>query len=96
MVAAKLMRAMVARGRTVYAPDPSKRQIVGRGDDGRPMEMAVIVEHGPGSELELPADEVMSLRASGFLIDPGTPEVPRSEGPTFGREEQPRRIDAGE
>ena len=36
-----------------------------------------------GKEVTLPEDEIASLRASGFLVDPDAPEIPRGDGPAF-------------
>jgi hypothetical protein len=90
-----MRRGTVARGRTVIAPHATRRQTIINAE-GKPIEIPEATEYGPGAEVELPADEIKSLRLSGFLIDPGAADVPRSEGPTFGREGQPSRIDAGE
>jgi hypothetical protein len=38
---------------------------------------------GPGKKVSLPADEVETLRARGFLVDPNAAEIPRADGPSF-------------
>ena len=44
---------------------------------------------GPGGEVTLPSDEVIELRALGFLVDPASAvATPVGDGPTF-------EVDAG-
>ena len=65
------LRATVARGRTVYIPDPERKVFRGRTPDtGVEVYGQALAEFGPGQEVELPADEVASLRGLGYLIDP--------------------------
>lgn len=42
--------------------------------------------HGPGTIVELPADEAASLMRAGFLQDPDVAPVMIAPGPTFGQE----------
>jgi hypothetical protein len=62
-------RATVARGRTVMAPTSEKR-LATYTPEGKPVHVAVLKEFGPGHEVELPVDEIVRLRAAGFLFDP--------------------------
>lgn len=80
MAAAKMARGIVARGRTINAPHPTQRRIVGRHENGEAIEGPVMVAYGPGSELELAADEIARLRKSGFLIDPAQPVIDAGAG----------------
>jgi hypothetical protein len=63
-------KAIVARGRSIDIPVEGKRIQVGTTEDNRKVTRVPIRKAGPGEEVELPADEVRRLRASGFLIDP--------------------------
>jgi len=84
MAAAKsdIARGVVARGRTVCVPHPTKRRPV-KSEAGATIEAPVIVEHGPGAEVELPVDEIKWLRKAGYLIDTAAPELPTANGPEF-------------
>ena len=74
-----LERAIVARGRTVIADDPSKPRVIDP-QTGRQMGAPATRIFGPGQEVELPSDEILRLRADGFLVDPNAPEVPTEPG----------------
>jgi hypothetical protein len=64
-------RAIVARGRTVTVPDPTKPPaFVGRQIDTNVELFAPATrDFGPGEEVELPRDEVRRLRGFGYLVD---------------------------
>lgn len=80
----KKSRAIVARGRTVSAPHPTKMKVVGyNSDTGAPIKLPFEILFGPGSEVELPADEIEALRSRGFLTDPSQVLQPFAEGPHF-------------
>src|SRR5437016_1579137 len=86
--AQQLIRAIVARGKTVVVPDPKKTAPTGWDKEAKETVMrAVVVEYSEDQEVELPADEVTRLRTLGFLVDPTrklTPQV--ATGPTFSEE----------
>lgn len=82
-----MVRATVARGRTVTAPDPAKREIAGTRPDGSTIYATGTTDYGPGAEIELSASEVQRLRATGFLVDPGPTPVAIGEGPKFSEPE---------
>lgn len=44
---------------------------------------------GPGAEVRLPQEEVVRLRALGYLVDPAAKPLPVGNGPTFGTTEGP-------
>lgn len=75
----KLVRATVARGRSVMKPDASRKRLAGYSDKGEPRYTPELVQYGPGQEVDLPADEVKTLRQLGFLIDPGAVVHPIAE-----------------
>lgn len=80
----KKLRAIVARGRTVTAPHPTKMRVVGyHPDTGVPLKQAVEMAYGPGTEIELPQDEIDALRSRGFLTDPSQVLQPYAEGPHY-------------
>jgi hypothetical protein len=64
-------RAIVARGRTICVPDPTKPPaFVGREiETNRAMFAPATRDFGPGEEVELPRDEVRRLRGFGYLVD---------------------------
>jgi hypothetical protein len=69
----KLVRATVARGRTVDVPIPGSRYQIGLTksfDNPKPVFNQRCRQYGPGSVIELPADEAERLRALGYLVDP--------------------------
>ena len=71
----KLVHAVVARGHTVHQGKPA----IG----GKP---STLKAFGPGSIIEVPADEVRHLTAHGFLTDPAAPAPPLGQGPTYGQD----------
>ena len=80
----KVDRAIVARGRTVAIPSPTKRAFAGRHPDtGVEIFGPKIDEFGPGTEVELPVDEIAELRAKGYLVDPGAVQHQVANGPNF-------------
>ena len=82
-VTTKRARAVVARGRTLSVPHATKQQVIGYSEDGKPVQRPVMVDFGPGQEIELAVDEIAELRATGFLIDPSQKPIPLAEGPHF-------------
>ncbi|HLH95018.1 MAG TPA: hypothetical protein VKW08_07860 [Xanthobacteraceae bacterium] len=79
---ARLVRATVARGRSILVPGAKKRVVGYAPADGKPIEVAELLSYGPGQEVELPADEVARLRVSGHLVDPHAAAVPlATDGP---------------
>lgn len=80
----KTVRATVARGRSVDVPLAGKREVAGYDKEtGKPMHRPVMKQFGPGQDVELPADEVATLRKSGHLVDPDRIAPPIGEGPNF-------------
>jgi hypothetical protein len=80
-VTAKKLRGIVARGRSLLAPDPKKRRPVGYDSEKKETVTApVLREFLPGDEIELPTDELLSLRRLGFIVDPTTKEHARDDG----------------
>jgi hypothetical protein len=77
-----MLRGTVARGRTVEIPQGEK-VVVAHSPEGRPITRSPVKSYGPGSEVELPAKELMTLRASGFIIDPDAVMPPLAEGPHY-------------
>ena len=78
-------RAVVARGRTVDAPVPKKRRLVGQTNDGVQIYGPVMRRYGHGEVVELAAWEVRRLQELGFLVDPSKiePAIRDNEsGPT--------------
>lgn len=69
-VADKLLRGIVAPGRTIVKPDPLRRNVVGHKEDGTPILQAVRAEFGPGKEVELSEPEMTYYKALGFIVDP--------------------------
>jgi len=62
--------AIVARGRTVCAPHPTKKIAVGpHPQTGEMMMVAELMEYGPEQEITLPVDEIVRFRELGFLVD---------------------------
>jgi hypothetical protein len=87
----KMIRATVARGRTVVLPTEQKT-VSGYMEDGKPAYRLLTREFGPGTEVELPAEEIAELRKQGYLVDPEKIAPPRDEG---GRFEEPGREPPG-
>jgi hypothetical protein len=80
----KMARGIVARGRSIDVPDPSApKQTVGYSAEGKPFTKSAIRQYGPGMEVELPVQEIASLRERGFLTDPDRTLPPLAEGPRF-------------
>jgi hypothetical protein len=77
-------KAIVARGRTVCVPDPTKPPaFVGREfETHREIFAPGLRDIGPGEEVELPRDEVRRLRGLGVLVDPDAKAVLREDGQT--------------
>jgi hypothetical protein len=80
---AAVIRATVARGRTIVIPDPTNKTITGHTPEGKPIWRSKLVEYSQGNEVELAPDEIVSLRARGFLLDPAQVIPPMAEGPHF-------------
>lgn len=69
----------VAKGRSIFIPHPTRKR--NRIDaEGKPISVPVVEEFGPGSRVELPADEVRRLRELQFLERPDEKELERQEG----------------
>ncbi len=80
----KLIRAVVARGRSIDVPVSGNKVLAGYGkDDGKPVYRIPTRHHRAGDTIELPADEVKTLRAAGYLVDPDNVPPPAAEGPSF-------------
>ena len=73
-------KAVVARGRTVDAPIPRKRRLVGQTNDGVQIYGPVTRRFGPGETVELAAWEVRRLQELGFLVDPNKIEPAINDG----------------
>ena len=80
--APRLVRATVARGRTVWITTDIKRT-AGHDAENKPVTRALVRPYAPGMEVELPHDEVVRLRKEGFLVDPNktTEDLPAHAGP---------------
>ena len=78
----RLVRATVARGRTLVIPHPTRKRTIGFAADGKPIQVAAHVERGPGDEVELSEVEVVYYRKTGFLVDPTTKAPAVTEGAT--------------
>jgi hypothetical protein len=75
------MKGVVARGRTITAPHPSKRTLAyHHPETGKAIMRPEMLEFGPGAEIELTEDEIVSLRTRGFLTDPSKVLQPVAEG----------------
>lgn len=81
--AEKIARGVVARGRTVDIPDTTRRQVIGHTPEGKPIHRSPVRSFGPGNEIELPAQEIATLRERGFLVDPERVIPPLADGPHF-------------
>jgi hypothetical protein len=83
----KFAHVTVARGRTIYVPDPRRKTFQGRkGDTGEEIFTPALVPFTEGQELDIPAEEVPHLRQAGYLVDPNAPALPLGNGPSYGRE----------
>ena len=78
----KTARAVVARGRSVDIPIGAL-VTVGLTAEGKTVTRRPTKQFGPGNEVELPADEIKSLRKLGYLVDPEATVIPTGEGPMF-------------
>ena len=77
----RLARGTVNRGHTVMVPHLTEKKVTGlHPETGKTMYAPVMMECGPGNEIELPLDEITSLRERGFLIDPKKIAPPLAEG----------------
>lgn len=90
----KLGRAVIARGRTIAVPHPTKRKIVNHTPEGKPIEQAELMHFGPGQEIELPGDEIVRLRKLGYLTDPSASEPPVPQGARVLNEESGASVSA--
>jgi hypothetical protein len=76
-----LEKVIVARGRTIYAPHPTRTTIVGQTEDGKPKRATVEVHFKPGAEIELPRDEAKRLIEVGHVHKSGEAvTVPAAQG----------------
>jgi hypothetical protein len=83
-VSEKLVRGVVARGRTVDVCDAAAQRLtVGYTVEGKPLTKLPTRSYGPGQEIELPAVEILSLRKRGFLTDPDQTLPPLADGPHY-------------
>jgi hypothetical protein len=65
-----LVRCVVARGRTVEAPDPVEKHVVGYdANEKKYGEAAVCRRYGPGESLMLSESEADRIRLLGFIED---------------------------
>jgi hypothetical protein len=74
-------KAIVARGRSIDVQVPGRAIVVGTTEDNKPVTRAPTRRAGPGEEIELPSDEVRTLRLAGFLVDPANLPPPSGIGP---------------
>ncbi|MCD0417277.1 hypothetical protein LOC51_08625 [Rubrivivax sp. JA1024] len=79
-----MVKAIVARGRSIDVPLPSgEREQVGFVDGGngeaKPVFRAKCRKYREFEEVELPLDEVRRLQDSGYLIDPDNLPPPTQE-----------------
>jgi hypothetical protein len=80
-----MARGTVARGRTVEVPT-GVRLVVGTDAGGNPVYGQRSRPCGPGSEVELPADEMARLRVLGFIEDSDKIAPALADGPQYPRE----------
>ena len=83
------VKAIVARGRSVDVDDETRREIIGVQKDGTPMTRAPSRRYQAGEEIELPIDEVATLRKLGYLVDPDNPSPPRQHTTSAFRQRRP-------
>src|SRR5262249_40060686 len=81
-------RATVARGHTVTIPT-GERTLVGYSLDNNAVYSQISRDYRSGHEVELPLDEIKTLRAAGALIDPGAPMPSYGIGPSFDEATRP-------
>jgi hypothetical protein len=88
----KKTRGVVARGRSLLAPDPVERKAVGYDAETKQTIFGPVMrEYLPGDEVELPSDEITSLRQLGYIADPTVLEHARIDGSTHQLEAALRR-----
>lgn len=75
----KLVRATVARGRSIDVPVGDKIAC-GTTAEGKPVTRLRTKVFLPNSEVELPEAEVIALRKAGFLVDPEESNPPPVHG----------------
>jgi len=68
-------RVIVARGRTLLFPDPTKTKIVREGEDGKPVRAPIAIEFKEGMEVTLEASEAERLIGLGIVHRPGEPQM---------------------
>lgn len=77
----RMVRATVARGRTVVVPDPdSKIEVIGYSERGEPVSGLATTEYGPGEEVLITEREAKRLRELGYLVDPNAKAPEPAEG----------------
>ena len=86
----RMLRGMVARGRTVVAATGEKR-VGGYAQDGKAIMAPVLKTFGPHQEVELPEAEIVALRKSGHLVDPDALAEMPAEGARVS-EQAPRGV----
>lgn len=72
-------RAIVAKGRSLEIPHPTDKRGLRYGDNG-PILLAATIRMTEGQEVELPVDEIATLRKSGHLVDPDNLPPPTGKG----------------
>jgi hypothetical protein len=87
-----VVEATVRRGTVVWGGTPDTYKDTGQLDarGGRIMRRLRGEEpthSGPGEKVQLAYRDVKRLRASGALVDPGTPDIPVGLGPSFNNED---------
>ncbi len=80
-------KAMVARGRSIDVPVGGKGIVVGTTEGNQPVTRVPTKTYYSGQTVELPLEEIKTLRASGYLVDPDNVAPPVGEGPQFGNSE---------
>lgn len=68
-------RVIVARGRTIMLPHPTKTKIIREGEDGKPVRAPVCIECSEGMEVTIDAGEAKRLIALGIVHRPGEPQM---------------------
>jgi hypothetical protein len=86
-----IVKATVAKGRTLSGAHPTDRIIIGYDDKGKPIKRAKVVESKEFSEVELPRAEVAALRGLGFLLDPDGKKFGEPSGASVVEQNQPTR-----
>ena len=76
----EMTKAVVSGGRTVDAPMPGKRRLVGQTSDGVQIYGPVFAHYGPGETVTLEKWEVRRLQELGFLVDPSKIEHAIQDG----------------